>query len=358
MTTNYGLIGCGGAGTNRHLPAVRANPRTSLRAVCDLDEERVASVADDYDVTSYTDAEAMIEREELDAVSVATPPATHRDILGDIMETGVDILVEKPFATTAEDAQEILGRVGPDQTVTEVNNQLFKPVVWRASEAVDRGVVGTVRQVYTHSSLPELEHFLESHPDWITSLPGSVFGENLPHWIYLTRRFMGAIEDVDVQTFESGMHSEIDSNEVVAQLRGEDANGEIRMVVEATSSNFLLVVGDDGSLVVDLDNRVNHAMASTSSAIDVLRNNVENSADIARQTVERAINHGLTIGLRKWGSKDNVMMADKAYETDGHYQQISEVASSGGDNLTVKQVDMLNNARTYESIVAQIESRE
>lgn len=357
MTTNYGLIGCGGAGTNRHLPAVRANPRTSLRGVCDLDEDRSVSVADENDVASYTDAEAMIESEGLDAVSVATPPPTHRDVLDDIVETGVDILVEKPFTTTADDAREILEQVGASQIVTEVNNQLFKPVVRRAGEAVDRGAVGTVRQVYTHSSLPDLEHFLNSHPDWISSLPGSVFGENLPHWIYLTRRFMGSVEDVDVQVFESKKHSEIDSEEVVAQLRGEDTNGEIRMVVEATSSNFLLVVGDDGSLVVDLDNRVNYTMESASSPADVLRNNVENSADIARQTVERAINHGLTIGLRKWGSKDNIMIADKAYETDGHYQQITEVASSGGNNLTVKQVDMLNNARTYESIVAQIESK-
>lgn len=355
MTTNYGLIGCGGAGTNRHLPAVRANPRTSLRAVCDLDRERAASIADTHDVASYTDAEAMIERERLDAVSVATPPPTHRDVLNDIVGTEVDVLVEKPFTTSVDDAQEVLERVASDQIVTEVNNQLFMPVVRRAANAVDQGAVGTVRQVYTHSSLPDLEHFLDSHPDWITSLPGSVFGENLPHWIYLTRRFMGAIENVDVQAFESGTNSEIDSEEVVAQLRGEDANGEIRMVVEATSSNFLLVVGDDGSLVVDLDNRVNYAMASASSPADVLRNNMENSANIARQTIERAINHGLTVGLRRWGSKDNVTVTDKAYETDGHYQQITEVASSEADNLTVESMDILNNARTYESIVSQIE---
>ena len=352
MGTNYGLIGCGGAGTNRHLPAVRANPRTSLRGVCDLDEERAVSVADDNDVASYTDAEAMIESEGLDAVSVATPPPTHRDVLDDIVETGVDILVEKPFATTADDAREILEQVGASQIVTEVNNQLFKPVVRRAGEAVDRGAVGTVRQVYTHSSLPDLEHFLNSHPDWITSIPGSVFGENLPHWIYLTRRFMGNSREVKTQVLGSTTHPDINFDEIFAQLQGEDANGEIRMVVDATSSDFVVVVGDEGSLIVDLDNRVNYIVNSPSGAADVLRNNFLNSANIARQTLGRAIDHGLTVGLRKYGSQDNLSVMDKAYETDGHYQQITEVVTR--DGLTVKPTDIVNNVQTYQDIVRSI----
>lgn len=353
MGTKYGLIGCGGAGTNRHLPAVQANPRTSLRAVCDLDEERVASVADDYDVASYTDAEAMIESERLDAVSVATPPQSHRDVLNTIVGTGCDILVEKPFTPTVSDGKDILEQANPDQVITEVNNQLFKPVVVRAAETVERGEIGAVRQVYTHGSLANLEHFLKSHPDWITSIPGSVFGENLPHWIYLTRRFMGDINNINVQVFESEAHSKIEFDEVVAQIRGEAANGEIRMIVDATSSNIIVVVGNQGSLIVDLDNRVNYTIEQTGSAIDVLQNNLLNSANIVRQTLDRAISHGMTVGLRNWGSTDNVSVTDKAYETDGHYQQISEVVT--GDDLTVKRSDILNNAHTYQRIVESID---
>jgi predicted dehydrogenase len=352
MGINYGLIGCGGAGTNRHLPAVRANPRTSLRGVCDLDEERAVSVADDNDVAAYTGAESMSESEGLDAVSVATPPPAHRDVLDDIVQTGVDILVEKPFVTTADDAREVLEQVGSSQIVTEVNNQLFKPVVRRAAEAVDRGAVGTVRQVYTHSSLPDLEQFLNSHPDWITSLPGSVFGENLPHWIYLTRRFMGNSREVKTQVLGSTTHPDINFDEISAQLQGEDANGEIRMVVDATSSDFVVVVGDEGSLIVDLDNRVNYIVNSPSGAADVLRNNFLNSANIARQTLSRAIDHGLTVGLRKYGSQDNLSVMDKAYETDGHYQQITEVVTR--DGLTVKPTDIVNNVQTYQDIVRSI----
>lgn len=354
MVTKYGIIGCGGAGTNRHLPAVRANPRTSLRGVCDLDENRVTSVADRLDISSYTDAKTMIEKEQLEAVSVATPPPTHQDVLDEIIETGVDILVEKPFMTTVDAARGILKRVKSDQIVTEMNNQLFIPVVRRAAEEVNRGSVGTVRQVYTHSSLPDLQHFLESHPDWITSIPGSVFGENLPHWIYLTRQFAGDFEDVTVQTFESTTHANIDSEEVVAQLRGKSGNGEIRMIVEETSSNFILIAGDDGSLVIDLDNRVTYQIASAASPVDVLRNNLETSADVARQTAERAVSHGLTVGLRKWGSGDNLTLMDKAYETDGHYRQITEITSSERDNLTITKSDILNNTQMYESIIEQI----
>lgn len=353
MGTNYGLIGCGGAGTNRHLPAVQANPRTSLRGVCDLDEERAVSVADDNDAASYTDAEAMIESEELDAVSVATPPHSHRDVLGSIVEMECDILVEKPFTPTVDDAQQILGQATPNQVITEVNNQLFKPVVRRAAATVERGEIGTVRQVYTHSSLANLDHFLESHPDWITSIPGSVFGENLPHWIYLTRQFMGDTCNVDVEVFNSETHSRIDFDEVVAQLRGEDASGQIRIVVDATSSNFVVVVGDEGSLIVDLDNRVSYISKSTTSAVDVLQNNLLNSTNIAQQTLKRAISHGITVGLRKWGSANNISLTDKAYETDGHYQQITEVVT--GDDLTVERSDILNNIYTYQHIVSAID---
>jgi len=348
---NYGLIGCGGAGTNRHLPAADANPRISVRGVCDLDTNRADAAAANVNATAYTDAATMIESEELDAVSIATPPPTHPGVVDDIRAYDVRVLVEKPFATTLEDAEGMLDR---KQTITEVNNQLFKPVVRRAVAAVKRGDIGSVKHVYTHSSIPDIHHFLSSHPDWIPSLDAGVFGENLPHWIYLTRAFLGDANVEGVHTSADIDHPEVDFDEVVVQLAGTETKGEIRMTVNSTKSNFVTVVGDDGTVMMDLDNRVARIAENPDATADILLGNVSAAASTAVQTLTRAADHGISMALRKSPVDNSTVVADRAYHTDGHYRQLTELVSREWDSLTVTREDVRNNADIYETVVDAI----
>lgn len=104
---NVAVVGAGIYGIN-HINAYQWNVNTNLVAVCDKDPEIRKKIENDYNVRTYEDIREMIKEEKLDAISIATPDAYHLDPAIVAIENGIPILVEKPLATTSEDAQKII----------------------------------------------------------------------------------------------------------------------------------------------------------------------------------------------------------------------------------------------------------
>jgi len=108
MTTpRIGVVGTGWWATNAHLPALAANPRAELAAVCDVDGDRARSAAVEFGA-----GRAVTDVSELagvcDAVIVATPHHSHHDIAIAALQAGLHVLVEKPLATTGADAWDLV----------------------------------------------------------------------------------------------------------------------------------------------------------------------------------------------------------------------------------------------------------
>jgi predicted dehydrogenase len=102
------LVGCGAAAANLHVPALLAVPGTEISCFCDRDLAR----ADSLRATSHLRSAIIVDdyhraAEHADAVVVATPPSTHRTIVLDLLADGLDVLCEKPLATSSADAREM-----------------------------------------------------------------------------------------------------------------------------------------------------------------------------------------------------------------------------------------------------------
>lgn len=75
-----------------------------LVACCDIDAERAERCARDFGIPSvYTDHRVMLDREQLDGAIIAMHPRLQPQIALDCLAAGIDVLVEKPPAETAED---------------------------------------------------------------------------------------------------------------------------------------------------------------------------------------------------------------------------------------------------------------
>jgi predicted dehydrogenase len=109
-TLNVGVIGLGAIG-QKHCTALAAVRRANLCAVADINQEVLSSTAVQYNATPYTDVKQLLAHPDLDAVVVATPDELHRDACVWAAEAGKHILVEKPLATTIEDAEAIIRAV-------------------------------------------------------------------------------------------------------------------------------------------------------------------------------------------------------------------------------------------------------
>jgi UDP-N-acetylglucosamine 3-dehydrogenase len=100
-----GLVGCGLFGES-HLAALRGIPYATVVALTDLDEERARSLAARFNVPRVAkDFRELCSLDEVEAVSVVTTEDQHLSPVLAAFANGKHVFVEKPRATTVEDAQ-------------------------------------------------------------------------------------------------------------------------------------------------------------------------------------------------------------------------------------------------------------
>jgi predicted dehydrogenase len=102
-----GLVGYGLAGAVFHAPLIAATPGLSLDAIVTRDPERRAQATQEHPGTRILDSadELWHLTPKLDLIVVATPNRTHVSIARAALEAGIGVVVDKPFAPTAEEGR-------------------------------------------------------------------------------------------------------------------------------------------------------------------------------------------------------------------------------------------------------------
>jgi predicted dehydrogenase len=101
-----GIIGMGIRGT-LFADTILKNPYAELVAVSDSYESTLKRSVDKYGVKGYSASEEMIEQADLDAIVIATPDFLHKLPLILAAKKGLHIMIEKPFTTNVEEAEEM-----------------------------------------------------------------------------------------------------------------------------------------------------------------------------------------------------------------------------------------------------------
>ncbi len=143
-----GVVGAGAWGRN-HVRTVAGLAEAELAAVCDTDAKVRDRIARQYPAALVTgDIAALLSA--VDAVIVASPAATHAAVARQAIEAGKAVLVEKPFALSARDA-EAVARAGADRGVPVLAGHLlvYHPAIERLREMVQQGELGKVFYLYS-----------------------------------------------------------------------------------------------------------------------------------------------------------------------------------------------------------------
>lgn len=143
-SVKIGVIGYGYWGPNLTRNFVEL-PQSELVAVADMKQERLQQVKRLYPqvqtVRDYRELFAM----GLDAVVVATPPATHYAIAKDCLEHGLHVLVEKPLTIRAEDAEDLINLAeGKGLTLMVGNTFEYNAAVRALKQIIDAGELGEI----------------------------------------------------------------------------------------------------------------------------------------------------------------------------------------------------------------------
>ena len=104
-----GVIGLGGVAQLVHLPNLSKMPNVEVSAVAETNKNRLQTISEKFSIKQkFSNYKDLLEKSEVDAIIVATPTSTHKDIAIDCLQAGKDVLVEKPLARTYLEAKQVL----------------------------------------------------------------------------------------------------------------------------------------------------------------------------------------------------------------------------------------------------------
>ncbi|HEX7973446.1 MAG TPA: Gfo/Idh/MocA family oxidoreductase [Anaerolineales bacterium] len=145
--TKVGVIGAGYWGPNliRNFNQI---PESNLLMVSDLNGERLAHLHERYPDVRMTQDFREILQSDVEAVAIATPVSTHFPIAMECLNTGKNVMIEKPMACCSEEGQAIIDAGRAKGKVVMVGHTfLYNPAVMALREIIASGEIGRVYYV-------------------------------------------------------------------------------------------------------------------------------------------------------------------------------------------------------------------
>ena len=112
-------------------------------------KEKIASVNDKINCTN--DIDFVLNNDKLNSVIVATPAETHYKITKLLLESGKNVLVEKPITLNLDEAHELTKIAKAKNRKLMVGHVLFyHPAVRKMKEGIDKGEIGKLQYIYSN----------------------------------------------------------------------------------------------------------------------------------------------------------------------------------------------------------------
>lgn len=132
-----------------HCRAYQQNQDVELVAICDLNKALAESVGKDLGVRTYDSLATMLEKEEIDVISIATGGVEngshHFEPAMMAIRAGKDVLVEKPLSNQLTEAEEMIQYAKENKVRLACNlNHRFVPVAYKGKEWISKGDLGNL----------------------------------------------------------------------------------------------------------------------------------------------------------------------------------------------------------------------
>jgi len=246
-TLRFGLIGAGGI-AQAYAQAFNESDRCDLAAVADVREEAAVALAEIVGAKAYTD-HTQLAQLELDAVIVATPPATHAEIACFFMEKGIPVLCEKPLTTNVADAEKMIADAEKAGILfTMASKFRYCDDVIKAKSLIASGTLGEILQ-FENAFTAKVDMSKRWNSDAALS-GGGVLIDNGTHSVDIIRYFLGGIDSVLVVDAGGTQGLSVDENvKMFARTKdGVTASVDLTWGINKELPNFISVYGTNGTL--------------------------------------------------------------------------------------------------------------
>jgi predicted dehydrogenase len=152
-TVRIGIIGAGGIFRNRHFPGLAKIDDAEVVAICNRSEESGRKIAGEFGLSSdiMTDPDALLARDDIDAVMIGTWPYKHCPFVLDALDAGKHTFVQARMAMNLAEAKQMYSKGQESGLVT----QICPAPPWKAGKylrrLIDEGYCGDIYNVYVRN---------------------------------------------------------------------------------------------------------------------------------------------------------------------------------------------------------------
>ncbi len=153
-TVRWGVLGCSGIGKSRTIPGLLSCENAELYAIAGRNEEKLKVYAEPFAPKKlYTDYQALLDDENVDAVYLPLPNGIHMEWVKKAAAAGKHILCEKPMALTEEQVREMFAAAKEHGVLLEeAYAYRHAQLVQKVKEIVDSGAIGRIRYLESKHS--------------------------------------------------------------------------------------------------------------------------------------------------------------------------------------------------------------
>ncbi len=289
--TQVAILGAGYI-ADYHIKALRRIPGVEVRAICDLNQGLAQGLADRHGVPQiYADLGAMLEAENLDAVHVLTPPHIHFPTAQQILNAGVDALIEKPLCHSLAAAQALrqqateLGR-----TIGVSHNFLYFPAYEKLTAAIAAGELGQLDQVDIIWNKPFGAPRSGPFGLWALQQPTNILFEVCPHSFSQALHLVGEPETLHVDAYDKVTMPRGLAFYRRWEIQGRRGNVALRLrfsFIDGYPEHYISVRGTHGSAIVDFERNLYQFRAHTPYMLDLDR--LANTLNPARAEIAQGL---------------------------------------------------------------------
>jgi predicted dehydrogenase len=253
------------------------NGGTELIAVWDDDAERGRAGAAEFGVEFVPDLDALLARDDLDAVVITTQTNLHRDIMVKAANAGKHIFTEKLLAPTVEEAEQIVRAVDDNDVKLIVSlPRLYDGYTSAIREVIDSGKIGRITYSRVRLSHAGAVAHEGASSGWLPERffdPESAIGGALTdlgcHPVYLTQLFLGPAPASVSATYRSVTGRAVEDSAVVTVGYDDQAIGVIEAGFVSDNPFTIELFGTEGSVSYsDWDNSLRVSGAGFDPATD------------------------------------------------------------------------------------------
>ena len=238
-----GVIGCGMISGN-HFHALEKLENVALRAVCDIDEEKLQKAMEAQHVDGCANWRDLISRDDIDAVHICVPHHLHAEISIAALRAGKHVLCEKPMGVSLREARAMeAAALESGKTLTVCFQNRYNGASKRMKEVIGSGTLGKILGGSAFVTWNRAEPYYQNSPwrgKWETE-GGSVLINQAVHTLDLLRWLAGDLKLRDCTMSAKRLAEIIETEDTCDMLLTDSAGGRFLFYASNCGANNLPV---------------------------------------------------------------------------------------------------------------------